>query len=134
MATDNKKGLYYLKDKKARVYKPYSYVNANGYHSSKYYIPTTPKDIWCYSNQLSQARIFMAQAFLTDEERIFVFNYYDNIDVGDYIRYSGKWYQITRVKTNDDYKGELHVYVKYCKGSYPKDSELLEYGQEPPTA
>ena len=129
----DKKGLYYQKDKKARVFHIVSGINSNGYNSPKYLQPVSPADMWCYSRQLSQDQLYAAHAWLQDETRLFVFNYYEGIKLYDVVKYKGKWYEVTRVDTQDDYNGELFVYVKDYKNPSTLDKMTpLEYGAEIP--
>lgn len=123
------KNQYFLKDKKAQLYKrimngttPGGYSNAPGYY------PVAPAPIWCYARQLSQADIFQAQSFGEDETRLFVFNYYPNVEVYDMVQYRGSWYRITRADTTDNYKGDLFIYVQTAKaGQIPKNDEIKPY-------
>jgi len=123
------KNQYYPKDKKAQLYKKVSAdTNPDGYDLPSSYYPAAPAPIWCYTRQLSQTDIFQAQSFGQEETRLFVFNYYTNVEVYDMVQYRGKWYRITRTDTADDYKGELFVYVQNARGGYiPKDDEIMPY-------
>lgn len=118
---------YYLKDKKAQIYK----VKQNGQDESGFslpesYFPISPVPIWCYTRQLTQDQIFAAMAYSQQETRLFIFNYYKNVAVYDIINYKNTWYEITRVDTTDDYNGELFVYVKFLKWG-PKPEQIEEY-------
>ena len=39
-------------------------------------------------------------------------NYRADVAVTDLVEYAGRYYEITRVDTEDDYKGDLYVYAK----------------------
>lgn len=123
------KNQYFLKDKKAQLYK--SIMNGTtpgGYSNAPSYYPVAPAPVWCYARQLSQTDIFQAQSFGEDETRLFVFNYYPNVEVYDMVQYRGDWYRITRVDTTDDYKGDLFVYVQNAKAAQiPRDDEIKPY-------
>ena len=92
---------YYLKDKKAQIYKKISTQDDIGQSIKKYY-PIAPAQIWCYTRQLSQADVFQAASYGDSETRFFVFNYYPEVEVYDMILYKNQWYRITRVDTADD--------------------------------
>lgn len=129
MAQTNK-GLYFKKDKKAQIYKKVSKgTNSSGYSNGYYYYPIAPAEIWCYSSQMSQTDIFIAQAYSQTETRYFVFNNYKGVKVYDLIEYRGEWYRVTRVDTKDDYNGELFVYVENAKGGWApgKNDEIMPY-------
>lgn len=123
------KNQYFLKDKKAQLYKKVSGgTNPIGCSLPASYYPAAPAPIWCYTRQLSQADSFQAKQFGEEETRLFVFNYHPHVDVYDLVQYRGKWYRITRADTADDYKGELFVYVQNAKGGYiPSDDEIMPY-------
>ncbi|MBR0198082.1 MAG: head-tail adaptor protein [Kiritimatiellae bacterium] len=70
---------------------------------------------WCYSRQLSQK---LKAQFNTDETRLFILNYRDDIAVRDFIRYRLNWYEVTRVDTKDDYRTDLYVYAKDAPASF----------------
>lgn len=123
------KNQYYLKDKKAQLYKRVmNGTTPGGYAKAPSYYPVAPAPVWCYARQLSQTDIFQAKSFGEDETRLFVFNYYPGVEVYDMVLYRGGWYKITRVDTADDYKGDLFVYVQNAKaGAIPKDDEIKSY-------
>ena len=123
------KNQYYLKDKKAQIYKQVmNGTDPDGSSKAPSYYPVAPAPVWCYARQLSQTDIFQAQSFGENETRLFVFNYYSNVEVYDMVQYRGKWYRITRVDTTDDYKGDLFVYVQNAKAGFiPKDEEIKPY-------
>ena len=123
------KNQYYLKDKKAQLYKRImNGTTSSGYSKAPSYYPVAPAPVWCYARQLSQADIFQSKSFGENETRLFVFNYYPNVEVYDMVQYRGSWYRITRVDTTDDYKGDLFVYVQNAKAvSIPKDDEIKPY-------
>lgn len=123
-----KKGLYFKKDKKAQIYKSISERDPDGYSSIEKYYPIATMPLWCYSSQLSQTDVFIAQAYNQTETRFFVFNYYKGVEVYDMIQYRGAWYRVTRVDTQDDYNGELFVYVENAKGGWiPNEEDIQPY-------
>lgn len=125
------KNQYFLKDKKAQLYKTI-YVKQSGYYNPvAYYVAATPSPSWCYSSQLSQEQIFVAQSYSQNEIRYFVFNFVDFVDVYSYVLYKGKLYSVTRVDTKDDYNGETFVYVKNVKFSNSDMERLRPYGWQP---
>lgn len=125
------KDQYFLKDKKARIYDAVN-IYAPGGMPKTYYVPRTPSSIWCYARQLSQNTVFEAKAYGEDETRYFVFNRWTLVELYDLILYREKWYQVTRVDTEDDYNTDVFVYVKDApKGSIPSPDSLREYGWTP---
>lgn len=124
----SKNNQYFLKDKKAQIYRSFDEQDDAGFRSKSYYYPYAAAPLWCYSKQLSQELTFVARAYDTDETRLFVFNYKPKVKQYDLILYRGTWYEITRVDTTDDYKGEMFIYVKDAgRGLRPKDDELQPY-------
>lgn len=123
----SKSGLYYKKDKKAQIYKKITIPNPGG--KPKYgYVPRAESLLWCYATQLSQDDVFYAKTYGDSETRLFVFNYDPKVAFDQLVLYRNVWYQITRVDTNDDYNGELFVYVKNAiGGNIPSDSSIQEY-------
>lgn len=118
---------YYLKDKKAQIYKKISTQDDTGQSIEKYY-PIAPAQIWCYARQLSQTDVFQAAAYGDNETRLFVFNYYPKVDVYCMVLYRGEWYRVTRVDTTDDYKGEMYIYVQNAVGGWiPRDDKIEDY-------
>lgn len=125
------KGQYFLKDKKAQIYKKHTGgKDADGFSVGDYYTPIAPVDLWCYTKQLSQDQLYAAHAYWDDETRLFVFNFRDDIKQYDVLYYKGGWYSVTRTDTTDDYNGELFVYVKNYKYSLKAES-IKPYGYEP---
>lgn len=119
-----KKNHYYLKDKKAMIYKKKNVAEPGDMPSLKY-VPVNKTDLWCYSTQLSEMLIFQAKAYGSEESRMFVFNPVD-VELYDLIKYREVWYSVTRVDTNDDYNSDVFVYVKKCKDSeIPDESSIL---------
>lgn len=109
------KDQYYLKDKKAEIYKQGETVQDEDGFDITEYKKVSEKPLWCYARQLSQEQTFSAASYGEEETRLFVFNYRNDVELYDFIRYRGAWYRITRVDTRDDYKGELFIYVRNCK-------------------
>lgn len=120
---------YYLKDKKAQIYKKISNgQDESGFQLPASYYPIAPAQIWCYTRQLSQTDIFQSASYGENETRFFVFNYYPKVEVYDMILYKNQWYRITRVDTADDYKGDLFIYVQNAAGGWiPSDDEIEDY-------
>ena len=116
---------YFLKDKKADIFKRVITTDSMGGRISRY-VPISEKSLWCYAKQLRQDLYFTARAYQIEETRMFVFGFNPQIKVYDLVRYRGNWYEITRVDTDDDYNGDMFVYVKDC--NTPNDSEIKEYG------
>ena len=129
------KGQYFLKDKKAIIYKYFKgEKDSSGFYKNDYYVPLTPAALWCYTRQLSQEQLYAAHAYWNDETRLFVFNFRDYIKQYDTLYYPAKnlWYEVSRVDTTDDYNGELFVYVKNLKTGI-KEEKIKPYGYEPET-
>lgn len=124
-----KNNQYFLKDKKAQIYREADGGrDENGFSIPGGFYPYAAAPMWCYSKQLSAELTFVAHTYDTDETRLFVFNYKPKVKQYDLILYRGKWYEITRVDTTDDYKGEMFIYVKDCPGGgISKDSNLQPY-------
>ena len=99
------KGQYFLKDKKAIIYKYFKgEKDSSGFYKNDYYVPLTPAALWCYIKQ------------------------YDTL----YYPAKNLWYEVSRVDTTDDYNGELFVYVKNLKTGI-KEEKIKPYGYEPET-
>ena len=120
-----KKSRYYLKDKKAMIYKNVRIQEPGRMPQSKY-IPIAASSLWCYASQLSQDRIYQAKAVGEDENRFFVFNHLTNVVVDDALLYRDKWYHITRVDTEDDYNTDTFIYCDDMS-TQPSSSEILDY-------
>lgn len=103
--------LYYKKDKKVKLIRKTTTKDKYG-NSTKVYQYLTAAAIWAYARQLSQDQKFAAAQYGSSEVRLFVLNYRTDLEVYDFIEYRGAFYEITRLDTQDDYKGELFVYVK----------------------
>lgn len=117
----SKSGLYYKKDKKVKLITKSYTTDSMGFQSSTYkYISNS--SFWAYTSQLSQELTFTAHAYGSDETRLFVLNYRNDLKLYDYIEYKGSYYQITRLDTTSDYNGELFIYVKDVgRGDTPSD-------------
>ena len=117
----SRSGLYYKKDKKVKLVTKHSERDSSGFYRTTYqYI--TNQALWAYASQLSQELTFTAHAYGSDETRLFVLNYRNDLALYDFIEYKEKYYQITRLDTADDYKGELFVYAKDApRGDTPSD-------------
>ena len=116
---------YFLKDKKAEIFTKVITRDSIGGRIT-YYVPISHFPLWCYAKQISANLYFTARAYQIDEKRLFVFNFNADIAVNHAIRYCGKWYEITRVDTDDDYNGDMFVYVKDM--ATPPDSCIKPYG------
>lgn len=117
------KNQYFLKDKKAFVYKRgESYQDSNGVWRPGQAISISgDTPLWCYAKQNSQTLIFSAGvANVNEENRFFVFNYNPEIKQGRYILYRDQWFTIKRIDTQDDYNGDMFVYADDTpKGDLP---------------
>lgn len=112
---------YYRKDKKVKLMKGTTTRDKYG-NSVRAYRYLTAAAIWAYARQLSQDQKFAAAQYGDHETRLFVLNYRTDLEVYDFIEYRGEFYEITRLDTQDDYNGELFVYVKEAAtGSKPKN-------------
>lgn len=120
-----RKTIYYKKDKKAMIYK-YKNVAEPGSMPREMYIPIRRSSLWCYASQLSQDRIYQAKGVGSNEYRFFVFNYLGDVEVNDSILYNGKWYHITRVDHEDDYKTDTFIYVDDMSTT-PSPYDIVDY-------
>jgi SPP1 family predicted phage head-tail adaptor len=122
MASQNQ---YFLKDKKAEIFKGTATRDKYGNYINSY-VRQGGAALWCYARQISQDITLQAAMYGSNENRMFVFNYREGIEVGDLIRYNSKWYTITRIDTTDDYNTDLFIYVSdTATGSIPKNSEIV---------
>ena len=121
-----KKGLYFLKDKKAKVYKIDPTPHGVGEDDTLILVG----DLWCYAKQLNQNLVAEAGVvYANDESRLFVFNYNSDIDQGCFIKYRGEWFKATRVDTTDDYNDEMFVYVEdYNRSTSSSGGSGSDYG------
>jgi len=104
-----KKNLYFLKDKKCKVYtidnNPHSVLDPD--------VTVLIGELWCYTKQVNQNLVAEAGAiYANSETRLFVFNYNKDITQGCLIEYRDQWFKATRVDTTDDYNGEMFVYCE----------------------
>lgn len=117
----------YLKDKKAIVYEVLEDDNER-----IWWRPITPAPMWCYTRLVSESKKFEARIVDESIERDFVFNYNAKIEIDSIIKYKGEWYQVERVDTQDDYRGDMHVTVRECPhGDVPNERRILPYGEDP---
>lgn len=124
------KNQYFLKDKKAEVYeKTASYKDEYGVTHSGGVRPISASALWCYARQTSQnVRFHEGNFYASDETRLFVFNNNQKIKPEGLIKYKNAWFTITRVDTQDDYNGDMFVYVEDTPtGDIPKPSNILPY-------
>jgi len=121
-----KKGLYFLKDKKAKVYKIDDRPHGVGEDDELILIG----NLWCYTRQLSQNLVAEAGVvYANTESRLFVFNYNENIDQGCLIEYKDEVFKATRVDTTDDYNDEMFVYVEdYNRSTSSSGGSGSDYG------
>ena len=112
---------YVLKDKKIKVYRYSNSQNAMGVWVKAYkYIVNG--SLWAYARQLSQEQTLAAAQYGDSEKRLFVVNYRNDLQLGDFIEYNGRHYSITRLDTTDDYNGDLYIYVNdVALGDVPKN-------------
>lgn len=104
------KKQYYLKDKKINVIGKIYQKDEHGIDKPIYAYRL--RGIWAYTRQLSQDQIFSAKAYGNNETRLFVINYHDCVRQYDTIEYDGKFFSVTRIDTDDDYKTDMYIYVK----------------------
>lgn len=116
---------YFLKDKKAEIFSKVSMRNVAGIETS-YYVPIRPMSLWCYTKQVNADLEFIARTYDIQEKRMFVFNYDPLIAVYQFIRYMGNWFEITRVDREDDYNGDVFVYVKEYNTPNANDVRTFE--------
>lgn len=109
------KGMYFLKDKKAQVYKLVSSGEVGG---DEYYQAIALSPLWCYTKQLTGELLYQAKAVNSSETRLFVFSYNNQIKPQGMVNYGDSWYEITRVDRTDDYKTDCFVYVKESRRPY----------------
>lgn len=125
------KEQYFLKDKKAQIYREIERApSPGGFHEDICYVPLGKDPLWCYTSQTSMEFRQYAMAMNQYEKRFFVFNYLYGVDEGDYILYRDQWYEITRVDTADDYRGDMFIYAALgmYNGKLPDASQFLPYG------
>lgn len=114
-----KKGIYYIKDKKAKIYKLVGSGGVGGVGEDDVYYQAIKDDpMWCYTKQLSGQLLFQAMAIDSDETRLFIFDYNAQIKPQGRIKYGDNWYEITRVDRTDDYKTDCFVYAKDSSKPY----------------
>ena len=118
-----KKGIYYIKDKKAKIYKLVGSGGVGGVgEDDVYYQAISASPLWCYTKQLSGNLVYEAMVAGSDETRLFIFDYNTQIKPQGKIKYGDNWYEITRVDRTDDYKTECYVYVRDSTKPYrPRD-------------
>ena len=77
---------------------------------------------------MSQDLVYQAAHWGNEEVRFFVINYHKGIDIDQALCYRGTWYTITRVDTEDDYNGDMFIYVRNAKGrEIPDPSQIGSY-------
>lgn len=107
------KGQYFLKDKKCMIY---TIQEAYGVGEDPELEPVSETPLWCYTKQLTQGLVAAGNVlYNSNETRLFVLNYNAGIVQDAYVRYKNAWYKVTRVDTQDDYNGEMFVYVEDSK-------------------
>ncbi len=125
------KDQYFLKDKKAQIYRDLAgEMDPDGFRGDSCYVPLGKSPLWCYTRQTSMEFRQYALSVGKDERRFFVFNHLDGVGEGDYILYRDQWYEITRVDTADDYRGDMFIYAALGlhDGTPPDASRFLPYG------
>lgn len=124
-----RKGIYFLKDKKAQIFKKYEMGrDADGFGGGTAYVAVAAAPLWCYARQLSEEQLYYAASFQENETRMFVFNFRDDVEMYDVVEYRGEYYSITRVDTQEDYNGELFIYCG--KTSIESDAEFYPAGTD----
>lgn len=104
------KGQYFLKDKKCMIY---TIQEAYGVGEDPELEPVSETPLWCYTKQLTQGLVAAGNVLYNNNEtRLFVLNYNAGIVQDAYVHYKNAWYKVTRVDTQDDYNGEMFVYVE----------------------
>lgn len=126
---NKRKGLYFLKDKKAQIFKKYQMgLDPDGFGGGTAYVEISPAPLWCYAKQLSEEQEFFAAHLSENETRMFVFNFRNDVKMYDVIKYRGEYYSVTRVDTQEDYNGELFVYCGIT--TIDKNAQFFPYGTD----
>ena len=108
-----KKGIYFKKDKKCMIY---TFTEGWGVGDDPELTPVSETPLWCYTKQLTQGLVAAGSVvYNNNETRLFVLNYNAAIVQDAYVHYRNEWYKVTRVDTQDDYNGEMFVYVEDSK-------------------
>ena len=100
---------YRLKDKRAEFFKRTSVKDNRGVVT---YLGRAVSPLWCYTQNLSGDILNSPPVIQNNETRLFVFNFRADFAQGDFVRYKGKWYEITRFNTTADYNDEVYAYVR----------------------
>ncbi|MBQ6739061.1 MAG: hypothetical protein IJQ57_11970 [Synergistaceae bacterium] len=125
-ANASKRRKYFLKDKKAEIFEKVVTVDSIGARDLVY-VPLFQNPVWVYARQVDADIFFRKEQYKIQETYFFVFNFYKNIKVGNAILYRDKWYEITRVDTDEDYNSDLFVYAKDIK-TPPNAEKIKPYG------
>ncbi len=113
-----------LKDEKADVFKKYSTSDGMGGNAFEYK-PISQGALWCYT-RIQNTRIDdIAESREYIEQREFTFNYNENINVFDLVRYKNAWFEI--IEVINEYAGETAIVARALGSNSPKDSEVLPY-------
>jgi len=121
----------HLKDKKIRIYQEVDGgFNAGGFPLPGGWKPIHPGKLWAYARHLS-AKEFWDAGMHTEqnqEERFFTINWRNDVTPDMMIRYKDTWFDIVRVDTFEDYKGDVKLYVKEAIGGrVPREGEILPF-------
>ncbi len=73
------------------------------------------KNIWAYVRHTSGREYYAARATQTEEEKVFVINWRDDITTENLIEYKGEEYDIVRIDDFEGYKENLKLYAKTKK-------------------
>ena len=129
------KNQYFLKDKKAELYRQVTAKDTSGKYptTKKFMVAELAAPLWCYAKQTSQSLYNAASILdLTAEDRFFVFNNNAALAQRRFILYRGEWYEIDRGDRQDDYNGDMFVYANIAKlGDRPSADEVKPYGWKP---
>ena len=126
--TQAERKRYFIKDKKAQIYKRKITADSAGIRS-EIFIALTAQPIWCYARQVDADIFFRREQYQIKESYFFIFNNRSDIKIGTLILYRDKWYEATRVDTQEDYKSDLYVYAKDLKPT-PTAEKIRPYGYE----
>ena len=99
-----------LKDKKIEILAVQSVINENGY-AVETLQPICPP-VWAYFRHLSGREYHAANAEQVQEEALFQINWRAGLSTAHVIRFKGVLWDITRVDTFEEYKGDLTLYCK----------------------
>ena len=131
-ANASKRRKYFLKDKKAEIFEKVVTVDSIGARDFVY-VSLFQNSVWCYARQVDADIFFRKEQYKIQETYFFAFNYNKKIKIGNAILYREKWFEITRVDTDEDYNSDLFVYAKDIK-TPPNEKKIKPYGWNNPPA